>query len=403
MPEQTRPGITRREILSGGATGLLIVSSETACSYKANSKVAFGVIGLGRRGCYVGTHMAKDAHGQLAAICDVYPDRIENGKQGIPGADRVPAYRRPEEMLAQPGLDAVLIATPVFLHPPHFALAAAAKKHIYCEKPVGANVAGVKQMLAAAATADPAKTIQFGFQQRYSPEYRKAEAMIRAGRIGKVRLMTSYWILANMLMGGFRAKLPEEDEKIRRWEFYRETSGCPIVEQDCHGVDTMNWFAGAHPVKAVGTGGLRYPLSWGDWTSDHHDITYSYPDGTEGRLVSVKQKHVAAYRDVREQFFGERGVIETARSYYKVFAEGKGYDVKSDDDLRDRSMVEHGNSRREITIDAVEEFFRTIVESRPANTSREAAESTLTSLLGRMAYETKREVTWEELIASENV
>jgi predicted dehydrogenase len=204
-----------------------------------------------------------------------------------------------------------------------------------------------------------------------------------------------------MLSQRFAEKLPWEQEKVRRWEFYRETSGCPIVEQDCHGVDIMNWFAGNHPTKALGTGGLRYPLLWGDWTSDHHTITYYYPGNVEGRLISVKERHAVAYRDVREQFFGSEGVIETARTYYKRFGSGKGSEVSTDDDLRDRSLVERRDSKREITIDAVESFFHAIVNQKPQNTVKAALESTLTSLLGRMAYESKCEVNWEDLLASE--
>jgi hypothetical protein len=72
------------------------------------------------------------------------------------------------------------------------------------------------------------------------------------------------------------------------------------------------------------------------------------------------------------------------------------------DDLRDHSLVEQRDSKREITIDAVEAFFESIVQRKPVNTTIAATESTLSALLGRMAYETKREVSWEELLASTN-
>ena len=55
-------------------------------------------------------------------------------------------------------------------------------------------------------------------------------------------------------------------------------------------------------------------------------------------------------------------------------------------------------SKREITIDAVEAFFTSIVEGKPRNMSQDAGMSTLTSILGRMAYETGREVTWDEML-----
>src|SRR5262249_50184648 len=152
-----------------------VVKPETAFSYQANSKVSFGIIGTGGRGTYVGTHMTRDPNAKLVAICDIYPDKIDLAKTMIPGADAARAYRDLNELLAQSDIDAVLITTPVFLHPAHFEAAVKAKKHIYCEKPAGADVAGVKRLLRAAEAADKSKSLAFGFQQRWSPEYLKAE------------------------------------------------------------------------------------------------------------------------------------------------------------------------------------------------------------------------------------
>ncbi len=387
--------ITRRNALGG----MLIVAPATAFGSQANSKVAFGVIGTGGRGVYVGTHMANDANARLAAICDIFPDRLDRGKTKLPGGDKVPGYKNYHDLLAQKDLDAVLITTPVYLHPEHFAAAVAANKNIYCEKPAGASVAGVKQLLAAGLKANPKKTIQFGFQQRFSPEYLRAMSIFKEGKIGTVKQMMSYWVL-----GGEpptqppTVQYPPDEEKVRRWGSWRDRSGGPIVEQDCHGIDVLNWWAGAHPTRAIGTGGLRYPLAYGDWTSDHHNITYYYPDGVEGWLISIK--HTAGYRDVKEQMYGSKGMLELARTYFKWHANIPSAPLKNADDLRDRSLVERGDSKREITIDAVECFFKSIIEGKPYNLTVPAAESTFTALLGREAFEKKREVTWDELLKS---
>jgi myo-inositol 2-dehydrogenase / D-chiro-inositol 1-dehydrogenase len=389
---------TRREALAGAA-GFTIVSSAAAFGSQANSAVSFGILGTGGRGVYVGGHMAADKRTRLAAICDVFPDRIDMAKTRLPGADKAPAYRDYQELLARKDIDVVLIASPVFLHPEHFEAAVQAGKHIYCEKPAGAGVAGVKRLMRAGERAARNKTIQFGYQQRFSPEYLTAEKYLREGRIGKLTTMTSYWILGNTPPQNFKSPHPPEQQKLRHWGWWDDYSGSPIVEQDCHGVDTLNWFANAHPLKAAGDGGLRYPLAYGDWTSDHHNIVYHYPDNLKGWLLSVK--HTAGYRDVREQFFGSKGMLETARTYYRYHGPIPTSPLKNADDLGDRSMIEKRDSKREITIDAVEAFFTSIVGNKPYQMWREAAESTLTSLLGRMAYLTKREVAWEELLASE--
>ena len=384
---------TRRD-----AANLLLVSPAVAFGSQANSAVTFGIIGTGGRGRYVGTHMANDKRARLTAICDLFPDRIDLAKTQVPGADKARAFKEYKELLAQQDIDAVLIATPVFLHPEHFEAAVNARKHIYCEKPAGADVAGVKRLMRAVARADKSKTMQFGFQQRFSPEYLTAERMVKEGKIGQLTLMTSYWVLGNRPPQQFKSPYDPKDQKLRHWGLWKDYSGGPIVEQDCHGVDTLNWFGKAHPVKATGTGGLRYKVPYGDWSSDHHNITYYYPGNLEGWLISIK--HTGGFRDVKEQFFGSEGMIETARTYYRYHGPIPTSPLKNADDLADRSLIEKVDSKREITIDAVEAFFTSIVQKKPIDMSTAAAESTLTALLGRMAHETRREVSWEELLRS---
>ena len=210
--------ITRRDALSGVAASLLIVKPETAFGSQANSAVSFGIIGTGGRGRYVGKIFTDDPRARLAAICDIRPERIDLAKTEIPAADKVPVHKDLKELLARTDIDAVLIATPVFLHPEHFEAAANAKKHIYCEKPAGAEVAGVKRLIRAAERADKSKVIQFGFQQRFSPEYLTAEKLLRGGDVGELTLMISYWVYGNSAYD--RPDIPVPTgllDKIKSW------------------------------------------------------------------------------------------------------------------------------------------------------------------------------------------
>lgn len=389
--------LTRRHALAGAAN-FIILKPETVFGSQANSAVSFGVIGTGGRGVYVGTHMANDSRTRLTAICDVFPDRIDTAKTRMPAGDKAKVFRNYRDLLGDAGIDAVLIATPVFLHPEHFEAAVNARKHIYCEKPAGADVAGVKRLIRAGARADKTKTIQFGYQQQFSPEYLRAMEILKTGKIGQLTMVNSFWVLGGTPPTGFKSPYPPEEQKLRHWGWWRDYSGGPIVEQDCHGVDTMNWYAGAHPTKAVGRGGLRYPLAYGDWTSDHHNVVYYYPNKIEGWLLSIK--HTAGFRDVKEQLYGSQGMLETARTYFRWHGPTQTAPLKNADDLADRSLIEKAESKREITIDAVEAFFTSIVNRKPYNMAQSSGESTLTALMGRMAFETGREVTWDEMMKS---
>lgn len=392
--------VTRRQAVMGAGT-IALMRPETVRAAQANSSVGLGIIGTGARGQYVGANMARDPRVRVAAICDLFDDRIAQAKEKIPGAADAKVYRDYRQLLDDKSVDAVLIATPVYLHPEQFEAAVSAGKHVYCEKPAGADVAGVKRLMRAGRKADPSKTIQFGFQQRFSPEYRAARELVSSGEIGEPKILMSFWILGGTPRVAAPTapplpNIPEEERRIRLWTSWMELSGGDIVECDCHGMDTLNWFAGAHPVKAIGQGGLRFPNYYGDVTSDHYDIIYTYPNGAEGYLLSARW--VAGFRDVKEQFFGPKGVIETARTYYKLHGPIPAARLANDDKLEDTSLIRKVPSKREITIDAVEAFYTSIVSGKPYNMSQEAGISTMTSILGRMAYEFRREITWEEML-----
>jgi myo-inositol 2-dehydrogenase / D-chiro-inositol 1-dehydrogenase len=370
----------RREVLAGIATNLMAVSPRVAFGYQANSAVTLGILGTGGRGRYDGNFFAKDPRTRITALCDLYPDQIDKAKTEIPAANGAKVFKRYQDLLSEPGIDAVLITVPVYLHPEFFEAAVAAHKHIYCEKPAGASVAGVKRLIAAAQRADKSKHIQFGFQQRYSPEYLTAEQIIRSGKIGEIALMRSHW-----MVGGVSAKprpIPPGEEE-RMWYPWRAKSGDMIVEQDCHGVDVLNWFAERHPVSAVGDGG-RKVRTYGD-TMDHLNVTYDYGGGLHGFLHACQLAQ--GWGLVDEQFFGTEGTIETHRKYYRWSRPG--------------AQPVQVDSKREITIDAIERFLTHVIENKPENNAFTAAESTLTSLLGRMAIDTGRRVTWDDLLQSE--
>src|SRR6266571_3657618 len=174
--------ISRRDLVNTAA--LLPVTAIRGTA--ANSAVKVGLIGAGGRGTFDAGFVVKDPNARLVALCDIFDDRIERARKKIP-AENPKVYKDYHELLAS-DVDAVIIATPVFLHPEHFEAAVAAKKHIYIEKPAGLDVAGCKRVIKAADSADRRLNITFGFQQRYGPGYRKAYELVSSGAIGPLRM-----------------------------------------------------------------------------------------------------------------------------------------------------------------------------------------------------------------------
>ena len=108
--------------------------------------LTLGVIGVGNRGTHVTGLFAKNEFCRVAAVADIYDDQLKKATKSSRGED----IQKREGSACVSDVDAVYIATPPYLHPEHFEMAVAARKHIFMEKPAGVDVAGCQRVLAAA-------------------------------------------------------------------------------------------------------------------------------------------------------------------------------------------------------------------------------------------------------------
>jgi len=370
--------ISRRTALAS------LVAAGAVRGSQANSAVAVGVIGTGNRGTFVGSMMAKHTPARITAVCDLFPEKMEQARKAM-GAEQAQMYKDFRQMLESKDVDAVLIATPVFLHAEHFEAAVKSGKHIYIEKPAAADVAGCKRIMRAADAADRKVNITFGFQRRYAQTYQKAKSLADSGAVGEIHLGFARFIKSDGDRAGeARRPAPRTDlEKVPRWGEWKDLSGDLIVENNVHSIDVLNWFLGGRPLSAIGSGGSKTRRQ-GDMR-DHNFVAFDYGKGVEGQLSGMTLAP-PGYRDVVEQFFGAKGVIETSENHWRHFR-GRGQET-----------VEQ--SPRNITIDSVAAFVERIRTGKPENTGVRGAESSLTAILGRMAMDARRVVTWEEMMRS---
>jgi len=400
--ESSKTHSSRREFVktaTAGAAAFSIMKTGTALGSAANSSVTLGLIGCGGRSTHDTRIFLRDPGVRVTAICDIFEDRLGSIKKNL-NLNGPREFKNHGDLLAT-DVDAVLIATPVYLHPEHFEAAVEARKHIFLEKPAGADVAGCQRVIRAAEKADPRKNIAVGFQQRYSALYREAERRVRNGEIGSLHFARSNWIITGAAATKVKSPFPPEQQKIRHWAWWRETSGDIIVEQDCHGVDILNWFCGGLPRKAWGQGG-RAMRANGDCL-DHLNVTYEYTPKLRAVLAAT---HIGprSFRKVSEEFYGTTGVIEVSREFVVHFRPPEGKAQTSSKPYpfghyyRDLEQLEVQKPKYDMTIDAVEEFLARVREGRPENVAARAAESTLACVLGRMAIDSGREVTWEEML-----
>jgi predicted dehydrogenase len=376
---------SRRNFVKSSAAagaGLLILSPQVVRGYQANSALTVGLLGAGRRGTAISGIFAKNEFARIAAICDIYPDQIEAASKKFAGAKTFTNYK---DLLAS-DVDAVYIATPPFLHPEHFEAAVNAKKHIFCEKPAGVDVAGCKRVLAAARKADKTKRISFDYQQRYGVDYNAAYDKVKNGEIGKIAMVRASWLGGGLPL---RSGHPASEEKIRNWLFYPEYSGDIIVEQNCHNLDVVNWFMGTHPVKVSGYGNRAIRKSPGS-ILDSLGVTFDFADGTVFSYAAGQFDN-RIYQDISETFIGEKGSIRTSRKGYEYFT--KPFTAPQ--------VVQSASSKADITKDAVDAFVDGARNGKIENAAFWAVPSTLTAIMAREAIYSGKPVTWADLKVGE--
>ena len=322
---------------------------------------------------YVSGIFAKHEYVKVTAICDVYEDRRKAALEKYSGARPFTDHRE----LLKSDIDMVLIASPAFLHPEHFEAAVEARKHIFMEKPAAVNADGCQRVLRAAKKADAGKRISVDFQQRYGKDYRKAYEIMKSGELGAIKMVRAAW-----LGGGppIQKGHPPAEEKIRNWFFYRELSGDILVEQDCHNIDVVNWFADRHPVRVSGYGSQMI-RKYGD-VFDNLSATFQFEDGLIFSYAA-NQFRTPTFSDISETFLCEKGALTTSRGGYTIRREGKPPETVA--------------TKYDITEDAVGEFVDGVLKGQLENAAFSAAESTLTAVMALEALVRRREMTWEQI------
>lgn len=374
--------LSRRDFFQAGATAgaFSIVKPEAVRGSQANSKISVALIGSGNRGSYDAKIVHADPRAAITALCDKFDDRIEIAKQTIK-TENPTVYKDFEKVLAAPDIDAVIIATPPFEHPRMLEAAVQAKKHVYCEKPVGVDIEGCKRVIATGKKADPKKCLSFGYQQRYGPVYLEAYKRLKNGDIGELSTARGFWIANDPFK---RVPYPDPKvEKLRNWFCYKELSGDIIVEQDCHNFDVLHWFLGALPIRAVGYGGTKVRKTMD--IMDHLSLSFEFPNGIHVAF-EANQLTPRSFNHIGEEFTGTKGTLETSRLR---MIHHKGDDRKQDEIIP---------SKRDITMDGIEQFLGRIQNNDPENVAERSALSTLFAILGRTALYQRREVTWKGTI-----
>lgn len=262
-------------------------------------KVRVGIVGIGG----MGTHHARYLLGgevegaELTAVADIAPERLEWARKNL--GENIQTFQSAEAMLEAGVVDAVMIATPHYDHPPIAIKAFERGLHVLSEKPAGVYTRQVREMNEAAARSG--KVFALMFNQRTRPVYRKLKELVEGGELGE--LIRSVWLMTSWYRaqsyydsGGWRATWAGE-------------GGGVLINQCPHNLDIWQWVCGM-PRRVRGFCGFG---KYHDIEVDDDVTAYvEYPNGATGLFVTSTAE---APGTNRLELSGERGkiVVEDGR------------------------------------------------------------------------------------------
>jgi myo-inositol 2-dehydrogenase / D-chiro-inositol 1-dehydrogenase len=399
----SRP-ISRRRFVqtTAAATTAAVVMPHALAARPRGERLRAGLVGCGGRGTgAVRDYCVANEDVEVVALGDLFPDRLQQCRATLTelaaeNPDFARKYRVTDERcftgldayrrVLDSDIDIVLLATPPFFRPAHIEAAVAAGKHIFTEKPVAVDPAGVRSCLASyEAARSNGLAVVAGTQRRHDPSYRAIMERVHEGAIGEIVGGQVYWNQGGLWHHAPRPEWSDTEWQLRNWLYFTWLSGDHIVEQHVHNIDVANWALGAHPVKAVAVGGRQVrtdPVHGHIY--DHFAVDFEYPGGI--RILSMCRQIDGTANFVGERFFGTKGRTDAGSTIEGT--DGVKF-TPFEGERHNPFVLEHAN------------LVDSIRSGRPLNELKQVAESTLAAIMGREAAYTGQELTWDEVLEAD--
>ena len=192
-----------------------------------------------------------------------------------------------EAVLADPGVDAVVLATPHSMHTDQIVAAAQAGKHVFCEKPLGLDGASTRR--AAEAAARHGIVLGVGYNWRFQPALQEIRRMIDDGRLGRVLHIEGNFC------GPSAYRFPQG-----HWRHAGDESPAGgMTGRGVHVIDAMMYLAG--PIDEVTAQSFRLAQDFG--SDDTTSMLLHFAGGSTGYLGTI----IATAETWRMQVFGSSG------------------------------------------------------------------------------------------------
>ena len=394
---------TRRDFVRAstalGAAALVPSAFAAGLRTRVDDTIRVGVIGCGGRGTGAAVNaLAAHPMVNIVALADLFQDRLDGSYGWLAGnedySDRVkvdPAHKfvgfdAYQRLLAIKDIDYVILATPPGFRPMHFDAAVNAGKHVFMEKPVAVDPAGIRKVIDAGARAkQQALSVVAGTQRRHENAYLSLMDRVNNGELGEIVSASCYWNQGGLWVHDRKPEYSDMEWQCRNWLYFTWLSGDHICEQHIHNIDVINWAMDGPPVKATGMGGreVRTDEKYGN-IFDHFSIEYEYANGMT--MQSMCRQIDGCAGRVEEVLVGSKA-RSISRPGFAVIKGGSEW--RFNEDNRNPYEQEHVDLIASIT-----------GSGRYLNEAKRVAESTLTAVMGRMSTYTGKSVTWDQAMNS---
>lgn len=377
------------------------LASQAGYFQSVDDTIRIGMIGCGGRATGAAMQaLSTKQNVKLVAMADAFRDRLDSSYQALTSGEEGDVKHRisvTEETKfvgfdaykqVIPLVDVVIIATPPGFRPIHFEEAIRQNKHVFMEKPLATDPAGVQKVLEVAEIAKKKKlNVVVGLQRHYQTSYRELYKRVQDGMIGDITSAQVYWNSDGVWVRPRKPGQTEMEYQMRNWYYFNWLCGDHITEQHIHNIDVMNWFKGGYPVKAQGMGGreVRTGREYGE-IFDHHFVEFHYADGS---IMNSQCRHIkGTYSVVDEMLVGTKGTVKCGAA--EILGRG-GKSLYKFDKKKENEPYQNEH----------DELFAAIAkgEYKFADTEN-GAKSTMTSIMGRMATYSGQIIEWDKAINS---
>ncbi len=322
--------ITRRDFIKTTAAASLAaaIPGNLGLFAAGSDALRIGVIGCGGRGTGAAINCLEAAEGiEIVALGDLVPDRIESSyrklmekfpdRVRVPAGNRFTGFDNHLKVCALPEVNLIVTAAPPGFRPIHLKAAVEAGKHVFMEKPVAVDPAGVRAVIASSeAAAAKGLAVVAGTQRRHQKSYLELMRRIRDGQIGEIVGDQCYWN-----QGDLWVKLPDPGMSEMEWQCRTGSTspGRPATISSSSTSTTSTWSIGDRrpPEEHRRDGRPRGPKApeYGN-IYDHFAVEFEYPNGV--RAASYCRQTEGCADRVEERIIGTKG---TAFGYGEIKGE----------------------------------------------------------------------------------